>query len=628
MSRLPPRPDLDWKEDGTPVARAFDDVYFSLSDGLEETRNVFLKACGLPERWENTHSFTVAELGFGTGLNFLGLVECWLNSERASDGWLHFVSVEKFLMSADEAGRVLNRWPALQKISEVLIAKWPVRTAGLQRIEFPQWRVSLTLFIGDVEDWLTSCVFKADAWFLDGFAPAKNESMWGEGVYPLMASHSAPGCVVGTYTVAGAVRRGLAAAGFEVSKQPGFGRKRERLEAIWPERAELRADPDVYLTSPQPAQFKNIVIIGGGIAGASLARAFVKRGFEVQVLEAGSGPAEGASGNPYGLVMPRLDAADTPQARLLIQTYLYALKFYADICPDFIEQVDVRQFALSEKEASRFTKLLEDPPLDRDWLRGVSEEDKTGLLHHGSALAQPRYLVPALLNHPNIRCHFGVSARSEDDLRVEFGEDALIIFACGWESADLLSAAGLPVIGRLGQVDWGRSKSAADGCEAFAAGTYALKANGDILFGATFDPIEAGDTPQISEAARQENLEGLSRIAPEWVSEVDEVSLVSRASVRATTPDRMPLAGVLFEEGEFKSAISPLSTGARVRETPPHHPNTYVLTGLGARGFTFAPLLGELIAAEALGEPLPLARPELEQVSPARFAVRAVRRGQ
>jgi tRNA 5-methylaminomethyl-2-thiouridine biosynthesis bifunctional protein len=628
MSRLPPRPELNWKDDGTPVARDFDDVYFSLSDGLEETRNVFLKACGLPERWENTRSFTIAELGFGTGLNFLGLVDCWLNSARAPDAWLHFLSVEKFLMSAEEAGRVLGRWPALEAISDVLLNKWPVRTPGLQRIEFAEWRISLTLYIGDVEDWLKSSVFAADAWFLDGFAPAKNESMWGEGIYPLMASHSKPGCMVGTYTVAGTVRRGLASVGFQVSKQPGFGRKRERLQAIWPEGEDVETEADIYLTSPRPSNFGRIVVVGGGIAGASLARAFLKRGYEVNLLETSPRPAEGASGNPYGLVMPRLDAADTPQARLLIQTYLYALKFYAETCPEFVERVTVRQFAQNEKETARFAKLLADPPLDADWLQGVSEEDRTGLIHFGSALAQPRYLVPALLDHPKIHARYGVSGRSEAQLRAEFGEDALIIFAGGWQSADLLSAAGLPVIGRLGQVDWGKAKSGDTGAEACAAGTYALKARGDILFGATFAPIEAEETPEVSDAARSENLEGLARLAPDWVNEVEAAALVSRASVRATTPDRMPLCGVLFDAGEFKSAISPLLTGSKVNKTPPHHPNSYVLTGLGARGFTFAPLLGELIAAQALGEPLPLARPELEQVSPARFAVRAVRRGQ
>lgn len=231
MARLPDKPDLDWKDDGTPVSRVFDDVYFSLSDGLEETRSVFLKPCGLPERWNDRKSFTVAELGFGSGLNFLGLLDLWLNSDRQLDAWLHFVSVEKFLMSAEDAAKVVGRWNGIR--AEDLISRWPVRTRGLQRIVFEEFNVTLTLYVGDVREWLISHDFKADAWFLDGFAPAKNDSMWAESVFESIASHSAEGCRIGTYTVAGAVRRGIAAAGFEVSKAEGFGRKRERLEAVW-----------------------------------------------------------------------------------------------------------------------------------------------------------------------------------------------------------------------------------------------------------------------------------------------------------------------------------------------------------------------------------------------------------
>ncbi|HBH90793.1 MAG TPA: FAD-dependent cmnm(5)s(2)U34 oxidoreductase, partial [Hyphomonadaceae bacterium] len=125
MTRLPSRPNLDWKDDGTPVATAFDDVYFSRSDGLEETRAVFFRACGLPERWRDHKSFTIAELGFGTGLNFLALVDLWLGSERRSDGWLDFLTVEKHPMAADDARRSLARWPELKTYADQLLASWP-----------------------------------------------------------------------------------------------------------------------------------------------------------------------------------------------------------------------------------------------------------------------------------------------------------------------------------------------------------------------------------------------------------------------------------------------------------------------------------------------------------------------
>lgn len=626
MSRLPPRPDLEWKDDGTPVSRAFNDVYFSLSDGLEETRSVFLKACGLPERWVDRTCFTIAELGFGTGLNFLGLIDCWQKSTRQPDAWLHFVSVEKFLMSADDARKALSRWPELDALSELLISRWPVRMRGLQRIEFPEVNVTLTIYIGDAEDWLYLCDFKADAWFLDGFAPAKNDDMWRNRLYGLMAKHSAPGCLVGTYTVAGHVRRGLAEAGFEVAKKPGFGRKRERLEAVWPDGNNDEVVPDPYVCLPDRATFHNVAVVGAGIAGACVANAFARRGYRVRVFDAASGPASGASGNPLGLVMPRIDAADTMQARLLLQCYFRALQFYAHLDDEAKIPVTARHFAQNDKERTRFEKVLADPPLDESWLTGEWVNDGPVLLHHGAMMVRPTKVVEALLDHPNISCVWNAPVSEIDTLRNDMGEAALVIVTAGWTSGTMMTDAGLSLAGKLGQVDWA-DQLVPCVTSARADGSYIIRTDNTLLFGATFERVKAGETPDCSEEARQSNLEAAMRLAPDWMQDVDRSDLKSRASVRGTTPDRMPIAGVLFETGSVLPVLGPLAHGIDIREPVPHQPLNYTLTGLGARGFTFAPLLADLIVSQVLGEPLPLARSEVEQVSPLRFLIRAVRKG-
>lgn len=627
VTRLPSRPDLEWKPDGTPVARAFDDVYFSLSDGLEETRNVFLKACGLPERWAETRVFSVAELGFGSGLNFLALLECWLASEKRPDAWLHFVSVEKFLMSSEDASRVLKKWPGLSPLTEVLVARWPKLTAGLQRIEFPEFRVSLTIYIGDVTAWLATHDFKADAWFLDGFAPAKNDDMWSDEIYQLMAQRSAKGCLVGTYTVAGAVRRGLASAGFEVSKQPGFGRKRERLEACWPGDESLEADRDIFQSTAKPIAFANVCVIGAGIAGASIARQFAEAGYPVEVLDRADGPASGASGNPFGLVMPRLDAADTAHARLLIHSYFYALDFYQLFAGDAIDRVDVRQLPTSEREQTRFQKLLDDPPISEEWF-GRGEGEAPVLLHKRSLLIQPARIVSGLLDHPLISVSFGRNISSVTELSSSKNNLTLFVISSGWESSGMLPEAELPLTGKLGQVELGDLKDCnTEEISARAAGTYALRHSGQMLFGATFEAIDRGALPATTDEARKTNMEALRALASDWANDLNQETLLSRASVRATTPDRFPVVGRSFDASVASEVLFPLSRGAAVTEDVPHHSNIYVLTGLGARGFTFAPLMASLIRAMALNEPLPLARPELEAVSPIRFLVRAVRKG-
>ncbi len=621
MPRLPDLPDLDWKPDGTPVARAFDDVYFSLSDGLEETRNVFLKACGLPERWKDRASFTIAELGFGSGLNFLGALECWCRSERAANGWLHFLSVEKYLMSASEAARVVGRWDALAEFRNALIARWPVRAKGLQRIEFPEFRATLTLYVGDAQDWLSSCEFMADAWFLDGFAPAKNDEMWGPDIYRLMESHSLPGALVGTYTVAGAVRRGLADAGYRVSKQAGFGRKRERLEAIWPDVSETRNVSDPFLSSPRCKKVSQIVIVGAGIAGACLALAFRRLGMSVTVLDAGDGPASGASGNPLGLIMPRLDAADTPQARFLLQSYLYALKFYEGAETSACTRLDVEQSPQSDTEIRRFAKLAADPPLDADWL-GFSDGK---LIHRHAMLVEPARLVADLMSLSGADLQYGCDVTDFASLKAGHDDETVFVFASAMAIKSQLEQMSLPLIAKMGQVDW--VEHASSQTAGRASGSYALRHDRRLLCGATFEALADDELPFISEGARTENLRNLTELAPDWAGEVSGSSWQSRAAVRTTTPDRMPVAGVTFDHDVLCSEIAPLSKGQIVDGPISHDPSCFVLTGLGARGFTFAPCLADLIACHVTGRPLPLARPELEQVSPARFAIRAVKRG-
>lgn len=625
MTRLPSRPNLDWKDDGTPVATAFDDVYFSRSDGLEETRAVFFRACGLPERWRDQKNFTIAELGFGTGLNFLALVHLWLGSERRSDGWLDFLTVEKHPMAAEDARRSLARWPELKTNADQLLASWPEQTMGPQRIVFPQWRISLSIFIGDAADWFSSVDFKSDAWFLDGFAPAKNEAMWSEDILKGLGDHAKPGCLVGTYTVTGHVRRGLAAAGFEVSKQPGFGRKRERLEAIYPDDALSDPQPDIFLRDVPKRQFERVIVMGAGIGGASVARQFAEAGLSVTVIDRAEGPASGASGNPYGLVMPRLDAADTPQARFLIQSYLYALSFYARHAPDFAHEVSVTQVPQSDAEFKRFSKLAEDPPLN-DGRLSFSDEEPVSLIHHGAALVEPAKLVTALLDHPSIDCRWNQSVETLEAISGKSDENTLTVISAGQLISDLLPEIGEWIAGKAGQVELAKSKSEG-GEQAIASGSYALRKDGDLLFGATFEAFE-GDTPSVTDAARDHNIEALGSLAPDWAEHLNPNQLISRASVRATTPDRFPIAGCWFDRSETLLNLAPLQHGAPVKGGAVSDGKVYVMAGLGARGFTFAPLLADLIVSQALGRPLPLARSEQEIVSPVRFLVRAIRKGQ
>lgn len=214
-------PKLDWRGD-VPVALAFEDPYFSLDDGWAETRHVFLDGNDLPKRFRP--GFQIAELGFGTGLNCLAALHLWRQS--GCEGPLRFTSFEAFLMPVAEMTRALTAFPELAGMAA------PVLEAlgnGDRRVETED--LILDVIEGDARETLPNWKGRADSWFLDGFAPAKNPELWEPSLLAQVATHTNPGGTAATYTAAGDVRRALSAAGFAVERRPGFGRKRHMIAA-------------------------------------------------------------------------------------------------------------------------------------------------------------------------------------------------------------------------------------------------------------------------------------------------------------------------------------------------------------------------------------------------------------
>lgn len=203
---------LEWKDGTTPVATRFDDPYFSLQNGLEETRHVFLAGNDLPARLHP--GFHVAELGFGTGLNMLALA-------LIADQPIRFTSFEAFPMATLDVARALEAFPEARVIADPFLDAW---AAGRRRFQLGQ--VAVEVIEGDARETLPAWQGAADAWFLDGFSPAKNPELWGDDLMAAVGGHTAPHGTCATYTAAGFVRRALEAAGFDITRVPGFGRKR------------------------------------------------------------------------------------------------------------------------------------------------------------------------------------------------------------------------------------------------------------------------------------------------------------------------------------------------------------------------------------------------------------------
>jgi len=208
---------IEWRDGGIPVSTRFDDPYFSVQDGLAETRHVFLSGNDLPARF--CPGFHVAELGFGTGLNMLATLAAW--QEAGVEGQLRFTSFEAFPMRAQDIATSLGAFPEAEKFAGPFLKAW---AAGLRVFETPHIRAEI--IVGDARDTLPTWKGCADAWFLDGFSPAKNPELWDPDLMAQVARHTRRDGTFATYTAAGFVRRGLDGAGFDVERHPGYGRKR------------------------------------------------------------------------------------------------------------------------------------------------------------------------------------------------------------------------------------------------------------------------------------------------------------------------------------------------------------------------------------------------------------------
>lgn len=586
---------VDWTANG-PRSRRFDDIYFSPDDGLAESRLVFLEGCGLPEAWRGRKRFVVGELGFGAGLNALALIDLW-RRERLAGGQLHLFSAEAFPLSREEAAEALAAWPELGEVASELLDGWPDGRCGFHRIELPRWGVIIDLAIQEVEPALRAWGGRADAWFLDGFAPSRNPGMWTPEVLSLVAARSAPGAQAATYTVAGAVRRGLEAAGFSLERRPGFGRKRERLEA------RLAGDADQAI-SPSPAPPKRVAIVGGGIAGAALARAFSALGVHPTLIEAAA-PGAGASGNPAALVAPWLDASLGAAARLHAQAFARAVDLYRRETPEAVIARGALQLARRERDAARFAAVCAWDGFAPPALTSADSDAASLLL--GEPAPEALILRDALTVEPlavladwsggadRIEASVASIKRAASGWRLCAQDGSVITdadvvcVACSLASATL---ANLPPLRSVrGQASWADIEPRP---HAAAWGGYAIPTRTGVLFGTTHDRGDLDCAPRAEDDAR--NLRTLGEGRPRLAERLTGAALGSRAGTRATTPDHLPLAGaVAGSEGLF------------------------VLCGLGGRGFTLAPLLAEHIAAEALGAPSPLPADLAPLVAPDRF---------
>lgn len=639
MSRLPPFPErvdtarLDWR-DGTPVSCAFDDVYFSLDGGVAETTHVFVNGNDLPARFATGGfaAFTIGETGFGTGLNFLVAAQAFL-AHAPADAILHFVSVEKFPLTVDDLARCHAHWPELAALAGELRAVYPPAVAGFHRRTLAAGRIRLTLLLGDAATLLPRLDARVDAWFLDGFSPAKNADLWSDALFGELARLSAPNATYATFSAAGEVKRGLRAAGFTVKRLPGFGRKWDML------RGSFAGVPGGNGAAPASVSAtKTAAVIGGGLAGCAAARAFAERGWQVTLIERNAQLADETSGNLAGAVYPKFSPHETPQNRWYRDSYLFALARLPQVLGDPDDTTWTRCGLLQlpgEDAADRLAAIAASGRWPADVLRGIDRDEATaltgvampqgGLWFGGAAWVNPPSLCRALAAHANVSIRFNeqVGTVAHDGLRpvIDGKTFDIVVIANALAANGYTPTASLPLRRVRGQVTHVAATDASQALRAVVCheGYVTPTRHGLHCIGATFAPRDADASVRNEDHA--ENLASLAAACPDLYAALggDTCTVTGgRTGFRTQTPDYLPVIGAVTDASAY--AALPIETA------PPPLPGLYVLAALGAKGIAFSLLGAEIIAARACGEPLPVDREVAAAGDPARFLVRARRR--
>ncbi|WP_280150513.1 bifunctional tRNA (5-methylaminomethyl-2-thiouridine)(34)-methyltransferase MnmD/FAD-dependent 5-carboxymethylaminomethyl-2-thiouridine(34) oxidoreductase MnmC [Piscinibacter sp. XHJ-5] len=626
--------------DGVPSCEDYADVYHPRAGALQQALHVFLRGNGLPERWRGRERFVVLETGFGLGNNFLVTWDAWRCDPLACRR-LHFISVERHPLTRDDL-RSVARDAVVRPLADQLVAAWPPLTPNLHRLVFEGGRVELLLALGDVADWLPELVAQVDAFYLDGFAPAKNPDMWQPRLFKAMGRLAAPQATAATWTAARGVRDGLRAAGFDVHTAPGQGGKRDITLARYAPSFTPRHSPG---RSTRPPGIGHAAIVGAGLAGCAVASALAQQGWRCTLIDRQSGPAQETSGNPVGLFHGIVNAQDGVHARFNRGAALLAQRCVEQA----IERHGVRgsvggvlRLETMDTDVQAMTRVLERLGLPGDYVRALdaaSASESAGMrLQHpawfypGGGWVRPAELSQALLRdaggsvefRPGIAVqalrHAGDAWQLMDAAGTVVVRAEVVVLANGGDALRLIGEPAWDVMRVRGQLSSVASAAMPVHARIPIAGAgYLLPSvDGTTVFGATSQPGD--DDPSVRDDDHLANLFQLGRLTG-LALDVPLRLLGGRTAWRWVSGDRLPIVGAVPDIDAARGALR--------LEQPrfvPRQPGLHVFTALASRGITWCALGAQALASAIAGAPSPLEASLLDAVDPARFVSRKARR--
>ena len=643
---------LAFRDNGSLFSPFYNDIYHSAVGSLEQARYVFLNGNLLPDRWQGQRVFTVLETGFGMGINFLTTWAAW-RADPARCERLHFVSVEKHPFTQSDlraAYAATISDPEVAALAATLADEWPMLVPGAHRMEFEDGRVTLTLHFSDALETLPNLRLRADAFYLDGFAPAKNPDMWAPAVFKALARMAGDNATFSTYTSAGDIKRALIQAGFEYRKVDGFGWKRAMLVGRFAPRWRVRRHEP---PAPLPVDERHAIVIGTGLAGCAAIERLSARGWRITSLERHAAVAQDASGNPAGVFHPIISRDDSVASRITRAGFLYALRRWSAL--ERSGQRIVRgahgllQIAANEEEARSISEAIATFGYPPAYVSPMSQDEAqrlagTPITQGGWFFPHGGWIDPASLCAAQcaaagglLERRFGVEvARLERQHNqwTAFDVDGhalarapVVIVATAHDAARIAGAQHAPTRSIRGQLSLLPAHTVPSLDTPVIGEGYAVPLpDGVTLTGATYE-LDDPDT-SLRPDGHLENLQRVAQMLPAFadIANVTRAqTLAGRVAFRCVTSDRMPMIGNFADEAAASLDAQRLR-GAWPLDLP-RVDGLYGAFAYGSRGLVWAALGAELIASQIEGEPWPLERDLADDLDPARYLQRALRLG-
>lgn len=636
----------EWK-DGLLFSKQYDDYYHSKQGNLEEKLYVFINSNNLIERWRTKDRFTIFEFGFGIGLNFVLTWKLWKECNLLGKT-LEYISIEKNILPFSILKQYLEQHKEYQSLLDELEPYYNFPTDGVYKISLSN-NFILTLYVQDfVQKEIDLQNTTVDAWYLDGFSPSKNPEMWSETAFQLMKKHSYKGSSYSTYSASSIVKESLLKCGFSVNKKEGFGNKRDMLVGDYTlEREPAKNEKPWYTLPSHFSKVGRAIILGGGVAGASVAYKMSKKGWDITLIEKEEQIALGASGNKAGVVAPKLTAQKTIMGELSIIGFSYFIKEVSELSKRdhsiIWKNIGVLELIQNEEEQLKLEQGVKCYNLKPNFASFVDKEKASqlagiklkypGLFFSMGGYCNPPSYCKALLNAiPNLKLivstegtqldlSTGTKKVLDSNGNTIASGDVIILTNSFWIT-QFPETSWLPFRVMRGQVLHIPENILDLSLQTvvYYDGYIIPLNNQSFLVGSTFHPKDRdlNVKPEINRLLYNKFI-GVA----EEIPDIPVESMDGKVGFRAMSVDHTPIIGAVPDKSAFDIDYSTLWKGKFNAPYPlaKHLSGVYAMCGLGSKGITYSTIGAEILASMISGDSIPIEKAHLDKLNPARFIV-------